>query len=142
VGTFGLASMKHRSILRMRSTRGKRQGLAATGRTDKTPIYTRSKNYQDIADPICDFILNELERITKDDRQVPICGCEGPSCNKLIMPERIGKGRFCSDACKSAHYRRKNSPSASNDYQWLYRCYALVHPDKPKAEWNEGLLRQ
>jgi hypothetical protein len=115
-----------------------------SGEPKKRPlgIYTRSKNYQDLADPICDFILNELERITEDDGQVPICACEGPNCNKFIMPERIGKGRFCSDACKSAYYRRKNSPSASNDYQWLYRCYTLVHPDKPKAEWNVGLLRR
>ena len=105
-------------------------------------IYTRSKNYQDLADPICDFILNELERIAEDGGQVPICACEGPNCNKLIVPERTGKGRFCSNACKSAYYRRKNSPSASNDYQWLYRYYTLVHQDKPKAEWNAGLLRR
>ena len=64
-----------------------------SGEPKKRPlgIYTRSKNYQDIADPICDFILNELERIAEDDGQLPICACEGPNCNKLIMPERTGK---------------------------------------------------
>jgi hypothetical protein len=102
----------------------------------------RSKNYKDIADPICDFLLDELERMRVDEQWIPILLCKNPGCTNLIMPERVGKKVHCSDDCKSARHRKEAPQDERNDYQWLYRRYALIHPDKPRIEWKKGPLRQ
>jgi len=116
----------------------------SSGEPKKRPlsIHTRSKNYQDIADPICDFILDELDRIREENQQVPIFLCQNPQCKQLIMPARVGRGRFCPDRCKSAYHRGETSQQVLNDYQWLYRHYVLVHAAKPKGRGEIGLLRK
>jgi hypothetical protein len=114
------------------------------GEPKRSPLGTsgRSKEYQDIADPICDFILDELERIKEDGEQIPLVCCKNPRCTNLIMPKRIGMKAHCSDDCKSARHRNELSQIERNDYQWLYRRYTLVRLDKPKKEWKEGALKQ
>lgn len=116
----------------------------SSGEPKKRPlgIHTRSKNYQDIADPICDFILDELDRMREENKEAPIFLCQNPQCKRLIMPARVGRGRFCPDRCKSAYHRGETSQQTLNDYQWLYRHYVLVHAVKPKGRWEIGLLRQ
>ena len=101
--------------------------------TDFSPfgILAPSKEYEDFADPICDFILSDYQRylnreyVRRDKKPaplVPIFVC--PACNKLVMPERVGRKRHCSecsDKARAEKYRQKASPSENKDYQWLYR---------------------
>jgi hypothetical protein len=90
-----------------------------------------SRGYGDIADPICDFVCTEYEKylnreVSRKDKKAapltPIFVC--PRCNKLVMPERIGRRQFCSacsDQARAEKYRLKASPDEARDYQWLYR---------------------
>jgi hypothetical protein len=96
-------------------------------------ILTPSKEYYDIADPICDFVLSEYqksrnrEQSRKDKKPVPVVPifvCPNPACKKLVMPERTGRKKYCSDCSDHARaekYRKKASPNENRDYQWLYR---------------------
>jgi hypothetical protein len=120
-------------------------------------ILAPAKEYEDFADPICDFLLSQYQsRLNKEysnDRMdkasaplVPIFVC--PSCDKIVMPERTGRKKFCS-ACSSKartqKYLQKASPNENRDYQWLYR---LLHakPDVRKMymrnEKNRTRLRE
>jgi hypothetical protein len=90
-----------------------------------------SRGYRDFADPICDFLASEYERylnreVSRKDKKapplVPIFVC--PSCNKLVMPKRIGRRHYCSacsDLARAERYRQKASPDEGRDYAWLYR---------------------
>lgn len=90
-----------------------------------------SRAYRDFADPICDFLSSEYERflnreVSRKDRKapalVPIFVC--PSCNKLVMPKRVGRRHYCSDCsdlARAERYRQKASPDEGRDYAWLYR---------------------
>ena len=94
-------------------------------------IWTPSKDYRDVADPVCDFLLSEYQKYrdkeySRRDKTpappVPIFVC--PNCNKLVMPKRAGKKKYCSDCSDRARaekYREKASPNENRDYQWLYR---------------------
>lgn len=86
-------------------------------------VFTPSRIYKDIADPICDFVLAEYQKYRNGNykRSVPIFVCANPACEKLVMPHRIGKKKFCSDECKAARHREDVSQSERTDYQWLYR---------------------
>src|SRR4029077_10951599 len=90
-----------------------------------------SKDYRDLADPICDFLSSEYERylnreISRKDKKgaplVPIFVC--PRCDKLVMPERTGRKKYCSVCTESARaekYRQRAPAAEGKDYQWLYR---------------------
>jgi hypothetical protein len=94
-------------------------------------IWTPAKDYQDLADPICDFLLTEYQRYREKDYSrrdkkpappVPIFIC--PSCNKFVVPERIGRKKYCSDCTnrsRAQSYRKNASPDEARDYVWLYR---------------------
>lgn len=94
-------------------------------------ILAPSKDYKDIADPICDFLLSEYQRRRSKERHrkdkkpppiVPTFVC--PRCNKLVMPDRTGKKKYCSecsDRARAEKYRDSASPDENKDYQWLYR---------------------
>lgn len=98
-------------------------------------ILAPSKEYQDIADPICDFVLSEYQKYrnreySRRDKKrgppFPIFIC--PSCKKLVMPERTGRKKYCdecSDRARASKYRQKASPDENKDYQWLYRLRKL-----------------
>ena len=85
--------------------------------------YVRVKDFKDIADPICDFILEEHTKLQESGEPFPIILCE--YCSKLAMPERIGRMEFCSDGCRAANYESDTPQEVRNDYQWLYRFERL-----------------
>jgi hypothetical protein len=98
-------------------------------------IYIPSKEYQDLADPICDFILSEYQKYrsreyNRRDKKpapwAPIFVC--PNCNKLVIAERVGRKKYCSDCsdrARAEEYRQRASPDEDRDYQWLYRLRSL-----------------
>lgn len=97
----------------------------------------RSLNYEDIADPVCDFILNEHERYHDELYQmarkgkslglVPIVLCAS-GCGRFIMPERTGRKTYCSTECYSKKYRA-DKPS---DFKKCYQCLWRLEDDKKK----------
>jgi hypothetical protein len=101
-------------------------------------ILTPSKDYEDIADPICDFLLSEYQKYRSRERNrrdqepppaFPIFTC--PRCNKLVMPERTGRKKYCSDCsdlARAEKYRQKAPNDENRDYQWLYRLRKM-NPD-------------
>ena len=109
-------------------------------------ISTPAKQYDDLADPICDFFLTEYQKYRereygrmdkKPAPLVPIFAC--PNCKKLVMPERIGRRKYCSDCSNKARaksYLEKASPDEGRDYQWLYRL------KKARPELRRARLRQ
>jgi hypothetical protein len=109
-------------------------------------IWTPTKDYRDLADPICDFLLTEYQkwrnreyarRDKKPAPPVPICAC--PNCKKLVMPERVGRRKYCSDCSDKARAKSyvEKAPSDENrDYQWLYRL------KKTRPELRRARLRQ
>jgi hypothetical protein len=102
-------------------------------------IYVPAREYQDLADPICDFLMSEYLRAlnkyidrysSRRDKKpapiVPIFVC--PRCNKLVMPERTGRKQYCSectDLARAQKYREKAPAEEGRDYQWLYRLRGL-----------------
>jgi hypothetical protein len=93
-----------------------------------------TRDYRDLADPICEFLMSEYQaylnrflsraysRHRKLEPVVPIFVC--PGCNKLVMPERIGRKKYCSDctdAARAEKYRHHAPAAEGRDYQWLYR---------------------
>jgi hypothetical protein len=94
-----------------------------------------SRGYKDLADPICDFLLAEYEKylnldVSRKDKNpaplVPIFVC--PRCNKLVMPQRVGRRQYCSecsDLARAEKYRQKASPDEGRDYAWLNRLSHL-----------------
>ncbi len=97
--------------------------------------YAVTRSYRDIADPILDFVLAEHKKFLDGEYKAPfpIIVCGNPACNKLAMPERIGKRKFCSDDCKSADQRRNIPQKERTDYQWAYRLSKKQPAPKRKA---------
>lgn len=114
-----------------------RRGRGGMAGTDLLPLDIRvpAKDYQDLADPICEFLMSEYLRYlnrhlhrqySRRDKKpapvVPIFVC--PECDKLVMPKRTGRKKYCSvctDAARAEKYRQKAPAAQSKDYQWLYR---------------------
>ena len=127
-----LESLKEHSQMIWDNARyGLRRQTTIVG-TDLLPLGLRvpTKGYEDLADPICDFLMSEYQaylnrpysRHKKASPIVPIFVC--PSCNKLVMPERTGRKQYCSDCTDRARaekYRQKAPANERKDYQWLYR---------------------
>jgi hypothetical protein len=120
----------HKIWARARYSLGRQQPLAGT---DVLPlgINVPTRRYVDLADPICDFLMSEYQRyldrlpIRRDKKPppvVPIFVCT--RCNKLVMPKRIGRKKYCSDctdAARAEKYRQHAPAAEGRDYQWLYR---------------------
>jgi hypothetical protein len=107
-------------------------------------FYARTRCYRDIADPIVEFILEEHERFLDEicKEPIPLIICSNPACNKLVMPERIGKKKFCSDDCKTANHKGNMPKSERRDYMWLYRLSKREGAPKRKAlKSHEGQER-
>ncbi len=114
-------------------------------------ILTPSKDYDDIADPICDFVLSEYQKYrsreySRRDKQLsppfPIFIC--PKCKKLVMPKRTGRKKYCtecSDHARAERYRQKASPDENRDYQWLYRLRQLG-PNLRKVRLGNSKVRE
>jgi len=125
--------------------------------TDWLPLGIKvpTREYQDLADPICDFLMSEYQKYLNGESSridkkpppvVPIFVC--PRCNKLVMPERTGRKKYCSvctDAARAEKYRQNAPDAESRDYQWLYR---LRHKEPAlrkiflRNEKNQGRLKQ
>jgi hypothetical protein len=94
-------------------------------------IWTPAKDYEDLADPICDFLLTEYQKYrdrdpSRLDRRpppaVPIIIC--PKCDQFVMPQRVGRKQACtncSDQVRREKKRQKDLPFERTDYQFLYR---------------------
>jgi hypothetical protein len=94
-------------------------------------IQLPSKEYPDLADPICDFLLTEYQKYhsrdyNRKDKKLPLLSpifvC--PNCNKLVLAARVGRKKYCddcSDKARAKSYLEKASPDENKDYQWLYR---------------------
>lgn len=94
-------------------------------------IRVPAKDYEDLADPICDFLLTEYQkyyakeyvRRDKDPAPlVPIFIC--PRCDQLALAERVGRKKYCSkcsEQARSEKYRQGASPNEGRDYQFLHR---------------------
>src|ERR1035437_5404605 len=94
-------------------------------------IWTPAKDYEDLADPICDFLLTEYQKYrdrdpSRRDRRpppaVPIFIC--PKCGQFVMPDRIGRKQSCSDCSDQVRRERKRQKDLTferTDYQYLYR---------------------
>ncbi|MGD0908917.1 MAG: hypothetical protein ABSA96_15145 [Candidatus Acidiferrales bacterium] len=94
-------------------------------------IWTPAKDYEDLADPICDFLLTEYQKYrdrdpSRLDRRpplaVPILIC--PKCGRFVMPQRVGRKQACSDCSDQVRRekkRLKDLPFERADYQFLYR---------------------
>jgi hypothetical protein len=108
-------------------------GQHKLGGTDLLPlgIQVPAREYLDLADPICDFLMSEYQKYVnrqpaRRDKEpppvVPIFVC--PRCNKLVMPERTGRKTYCSvctDSARAEKYRQNAPAAEGRDYQWLYR---------------------
>jgi len=121
-----------------------RRGQNTLAGSDFLPLGIKAptREYQDLADPICDFLMSEYQKYlnrepSRRDKKprpvVPIFVC--PTCNKLVMPERSGKKQYCSictDQARAKKYREKAPADEGRDYQWLYRLQNLP-PDARKV---------
>jgi len=115
-----------------RSAQYRPRGQHTLAGTDSLPLGIKvpTRQYQDLADPICDFLMSEYQRYLgrefnrrdKEPPAVPIFVC--PKCDKLVMPERTGRKRYCSvctDRARAETYRQKAPAAEGRDYQWLHR---------------------
>ena len=102
---------------RCRSINGKLKDVSFLG------WFAGTRSYRDIADPILEFLLAEHNKfLDKEYKEpIPVIVCSNPGCDKLVMPERIGKRKFCSEDCKAANHKRNIPQKERTDYQWLYR---------------------
>ena len=119
---------------------GGKRGASPSG------IQLPSKEYADLADPICDFLLTEYQKYcgteySRKDKKppslTPIFVC--PTCCKLAVAERVGRRKYCpgcSDKARAKSYLEKASPNENRDYQWLYRL------KDAKPELRKARLRQ
>jgi len=122
------------------------RGERAISGKDNLPlgILVPARDYQDLADPICEFLLSEYQRHLNKEVSwkgrgpvVPIFVC--PQCKKLVLPTRVGRKQFCSecsDQSRARKYREKAPPYEAKDYAWLYR---LKHND---SSTRKARLRQ
>ena len=120
------------------------RGQHTTAGTDWLPLGIKvpTRQYQDLADPICDFLMSEYQKYlnrqpSRRDKEpppvVPVFVC--PRCNKLVMPERSGRKQYCSictDQARTEKYRENAPADEGRDYQWLYRLQNLT-PDVRKV---------
>jgi hypothetical protein len=101
-------------------------------------VFFGTRSYRDIADPIMGFLLEEHEKFLKGEYKeaIPIVVCANPACNKMVMPERVGKRKFCSDACKALERRRIIPQKQRTDYQWAHRLWKMPPAPRLKALRN------
>jgi hypothetical protein len=82
--------------------------------------YILVKDYEDMADPICDFVFREDLRFRRGEykRPTPVFVCK--VCGKFFVPQRIKNNQRCSQDCRD-RYAAARISDASADYQWLRR---------------------
>lgn len=87
---------------------------------------------QDIADPLCEFIVRELERVREADERLPIFICE--ACDQLFVPHRVKTepNKFCGRRCKDSKHGQAGRVERTAE-QFLKRL-AGFDPKKIQAE--------
>ena len=85
---------------------------------DKGPFlyFVKEVKFASIMSPVCKFIFDFVDDPPKP---LPIRICRRPGCDKLILPERMGRKEFCSPKCCALDHRP--TPKENRDYMWLYR---------------------
>ncbi len=85
---------------------------------DKGPFlyFVKDVKFTSIINPVCKFIFQFVDDPPKP---LPIRICKRPGCDKLILPERMGRKEYCSPKCCSLDHRP--TPKENKDYMWLYR---------------------
>ncbi len=78
--------------------------------------FVKEVKFASVMSPICKFIF---EYADDPPKPLPIRICKRSGCNKLLLPERIGRKEYCSPRCCGLDHR----PTAkeNKDYMWLYR---------------------
>ena len=124
--------------------------------------YYKTVQYQSVMSPICKFIFDRIERYhdwldripvkkvkrhrdNEDEiareKAIPIRICERPGCGRFLIPQRIGRKKFCSKKCLVAQPGRTGKEN--KDYMWLYRRETerrAVVRSKLKSPKNEQRL--
>ncbi len=85
---------------------------------DKGPFlyFVKEVKFTSIMSPVCKFIFGFVDDPPKP---LPIRICRRPGCDKLMLPERIGRKEYCSSKCCALDHRP--TPKENKDYMWLYR---------------------
>jgi hypothetical protein len=118
---------------------------------DYCPVYYyKEVHCQSLMGPICKFIFDRIERYhdwldqspqysrkkfkeTEDEEEserenaVPIRMCERPGCGKFLVPQRVGRKRFCSKTCLVLDQPGRTGDE-NRDYMRLYRLEKLKLP--------------
>jgi hypothetical protein len=130
---------------------------------DYNPVYYhKTVQYQSVMSPICKFIFDRIERYhdwldripgkkvkrhrdNEDEiareKAIPIRICDRPGCGRFLIPQRIGRKKFCSKKCLVAQPGRTGKEN--KDYMWLYRRETerrAVVRSKLKSPKNEQRL--
>jgi len=94
--------------------------IASLGKFDeeKGPFlyFIKEVKFASIMGPICKFIFGYAD---DPPTPLPIRICKWPGCDKLIVPERMGRKEYCSPKCCSLDH--KPAAEENKDYMWLYR---------------------
>ncbi len=85
---------------------------------DKGPFlyFVKEVRFASIMTPVCKFIFKYVDDPPK---RLPIRICKRPGCDKLMLPERIGRKEYCSPKCCALDHRPAHKEN--KDYMWLYR---------------------
>ena len=85
---------------------------------DKGPFlyFAKAVKFASIMGPVCKFIF---EYVDDPPKPLPIRICKRLGCDKLILPERMGRKEYCSPKCCALDHRP--APKQNRDYMWLYR---------------------
>jgi hypothetical protein len=83
---------------------------------------------------VCHFILQQIDR--HDLRGEPLTHvfrfglCDRNGCGRLFMVRRVGRGRFCSDNCRSAVGKQKMTKAEKAAYMKQYRSAKVLETSR------------
>jgi hypothetical protein len=64
---------------------------------------------ESVVSPVCRFILDQIELHDSEGADltdvVPLGRCRRAGCDRFLVVERTGRGRFCSDSCRAKAYQ-------------------------------------
>jgi hypothetical protein len=100
----------------------------------KSPFlyFVKETKFVSVMGPICKFIL---EFVDDPPRPLPIRTCKRAGCDKLILPERMGRKEYCSPKCCALDHRPTSKEN--KDYMWLYRLSGIKSVGTLRKKLNE-----
>jgi hypothetical protein len=89
---------------------------------DKGPFlyFVKEVKFASIMSPVCKFIF---EFVDDPPKPLPVRICRRFGCDKLMLPERMGRKEYCSPKCCALDHRP--TPKENRDYMWLYRLNGI-----------------